>query len=64
MTFFAAAGLVLSSVYSLTMMLRVFYGPKKTDAVAPLGAASVPHIAVLGVAAFFFSRWVSIRSRS
>lgn len=51
MTFFAAAGLVLSSVYSLTMMLRVFYGPKKTDAVAPLGAPSVPHLAVLGVAA-------------
>lgn len=51
MTFFAAAGLVLSSVYSLTMMLRVFFGPRRSEAASPLGALSVPHVAVLGVAA-------------
>lgn len=51
MTYFAAAGLVLSSVYSLTMMMRVFYGPSKTEMAHPLGLPSRPHLAVLGVAA-------------
>lgn len=52
MAFFASAGLVLSSVYSLTLMLRVFYGPKKQDVVVnPLGSFFIPHVAVLGVAA-------------
>lgn len=49
-TFFAAFGAVLSSVYALTMMKRIFYGPVTIEGSQPLGAPSTPHLAVLGVA--------------
>ncbi|GBR41099.1 NADH-quinone oxidoreductase chain M [Neoasaia chiangmaiensis NBRC 101099] len=51
MTYFAAAGAVLSSIYSLTMMMRVFYGPPKAPDARPLGLPSFSHLTVLGAAA-------------
>lgn len=51
MAYFAAAGLVLSSIYALTMMLRVFYGPREKVEPQSLTQTATPYIAVLGMGA-------------
>jgi len=48
MAFFAAIGLVLSAIYSLTMMTRVFFGPLPAERPSLLPDSSWPHLAVLG----------------
>lgn len=51
MAIISASALVLSSVYSLTMMLRIFYGPKSSDQARPLGPVSYRHVSLFGGAA-------------
>ncbi|MCQ9155672.1 complex I subunit 4 family protein [Acidomonas methanolica] len=50
MAFFAAAGAVLSSIYALTWMLRVFYGPPVFAGEAPLGRPVAGVMWTLGAA--------------
>ncbi|GAN53530.1 complex I subunit 4 family protein [Tanticharoenia sakaeratensis] len=51
MTFFAATGLILSSIYSLTMMTKVFYGPLKAgDRTPAMPDGPFGHLAFLGIA--------------